>query len=275
MKLLSIIRAVILIAVASPAMAQGVQAPFYQSSEDLAKGHGWQLRARTLDALSFPVPTFQPLREGKPIAVDLQPLGPNPVESPGNGWSWFDACNADVMHDNTVPITCGRVAVMTINGAPAGYAGTLTYNDAPAGNFWLVTGTMPRWGVAYNGNFLPYADSAYSVGLPSNRATAVYAVNGTIQTSDEREKTGIEPTKLGLDFINGLKPVSYHWKEGKDKSAHQGVTAQNVLAAAKGEPSGVSGDSRLSLNYSELIGPLIKAVQELSAEVARLKDNHR
>jgi hypothetical protein len=175
------------------------------------------------------------------------------------------------MLNNDTPVSCGRLGIKTINGAPAGYVGMVTYNGAPAGNFWIETGLLPRWGVAYNGNFLPYADSSYSLGTASNRATAVYAVNGTIQTSDEREKTDIAPTKLGLDFINSLKPVSYRWKEGADKSAHQGVVAQDVLAAAKGEPAGVSGDERMALNYSEMIGPLIKAVQELSAEVARLK----
>lgn len=231
----------------------------------------WRLRARLLATLSFPVPTFQPTAAGVPIGVDIQPLGPSPTESPGNGWSWVDCCNADVMLDNTAPVTCGRIGVMTVNGAPAGYAGTLTFNGAPAGNFWLVTGTLPRWGAAFNGNFLPYADNAYSIGLLSNRATAVYSVNGVLQTSDEREKTDIEPTKLGLDFINSLAPVSYRWREGEDKSAHQGVIAQNVLAAAEGEPCGVSGGDRLSLNYSELIGPLIRAVQELSAEVRHLR----
>lgn len=160
---------------------------------------------------------------------------------------------------------------MTINGAPAGYAGTMTFNGAPSGNFWLVTGTQPRWGVAFNGNFLPFADNRYSLGTSSFRATAVYAVNGTIQTSDEREKIDIEPTELGLEYILSLNPVTYRWKNDPDGPMHQGVIAQNVLAAAKGEPCGVSGDECLSLNYSELIGPLIRAVQQLAARVAELE----
>ena len=245
------------------------QVDFIQSDGEGTPSHGWYLRARTLAALGFPVPTLQPTTAGVPIALDLQPLGPSPTESPGNGWSWVDCCNADVMNNNATPVTCGRLGVMTINGAPAGYVSTQTFNGAPAGNFWIMTGTVPRWGVTFNGNLFPYADNCYSIGAATNRATAVYATNGTIQTSDEREKADIQPTNLGLDFVNALNPVSYRWKDGGEP--HQGVLAQNVQSAAKGEPCGVSGDDRLSLNYSELIGPVLKAIQELSAEVNRLK----
>jgi hypothetical protein len=242
-----------------------MQVDFIQATGEGISGHGWFMRARLLTDLSFPVPTLQPQTMGVPVALDLQPRGPNPIESGGNGWSWVDCCNADVMFNNDTPVTCGRLGIKTINGAPAGYVGTVTYNGAPAGNFWIETGTQLRWGVAYNGNFLPYTDNAYSLGVPANRATAVYATNGTIQTSDEREKADIKATKLGLDFIKSIVPVSYRWKDGEEH--HQGVIAQNVQAAANGEACGVSGDDRLSLNYSELIGPLIKAVQELSEKV--------
>lgn len=153
---------------------------YVESNGEGVSGHGWYLRARTLTALAFPVPTLQPNTPGVPVALDLQPLGPNPTESAGNGWSWVDCCNADVMHNNNAPVTCGRVGIKTINGAPAGYVGTVTYNGAPAGNFWIETGTQLRWGVAYNGNFLPYADNSYSVGVPANRVTEVYTSAGPL-----------------------------------------------------------------------------------------------
>lgn len=266
--------------VASPvhAQQQGVTASFYQGVEDNTSGHGWTLRARTLTGtggLAFPVPTLQPITSGVPLALDLQPLGSSPTESAGNGWTWFDACNADVMMNNSAQVLCGRTGVMTINGAAAAYFGAMPFNGAPAANMWFVTGfSQPRWGVAYNGNFLPYTDNTFSLALPTNRATAVYAVNGTIQTSDEREKTDIEPTRLGLDYVMSLKPVTFRWRSGEDHSAHQGLTAQNILAAAHGEPSGVSGETILGANYAEQIGPLIKAVQELQAEVEALKKQH-
>lgn len=172
-----------ILAVSSPALAQSpVIGLYFQANEDAAPplNHGWQFRARTLSALGFPVPTLQPTTPGVPIAMDMQPLGPNPVELPNNGWGWLDICNADVMHNNSVPVTCGRLGIATINGAPAGYVGTDNFNGAPTGNFWIRTGQIPRWGVAYNGNILPYVDAQYSVGVPLNRVTEVYTVDGPV-----------------------------------------------------------------------------------------------
>jgi trimeric autotransporter adhesin len=43
------------------------------------------------------------------------------------------------------------------------------------------------------------------LGQGSERWQAVYAVNGTIQTSDRRQKTDITEALLGSDFIKTLK----------------------------------------------------------------------
>lgn len=67
----------------------------------------------------------------------------------------------------------------------------------------------------------PYADNAYSSGDSINRWSAVWAANGTIQTSDMREKTDVEDSKLGLNFIMALHPVSYKWKSGTAKVIRQ------------------------------------------------------
>jgi hypothetical protein len=65
--------------------------------------------------------------------------------------------------------------------------------------------------------FSPQTDNTVALGESTGkRWTVVYAVNGTIQTSDAREKTEITPSALGLDFINKLKPVSYRWKVGQN-----------------------------------------------------------
>jgi len=118
---------------------------------------------------------------------------------------------------------------------------------------------------------------------------AIYATNGTIQTSDIREKTEIKPTKLGLDFINDLNPVSYKWIEGerldasKDERNHQGLIAQEVAKTL--EKHGVDKnkfggldiqktdeyDDFHAMSYEQLIAPMIKAIQELKAEIEKLK----
>ena len=107
---------------------------------------------------------------------------------------------------------------------------------------------------------------------------------GTVQNaftviSDAREKIVDDKPPLGLDFIRSLRPVSFRWKNN-DKRSHWGLLAQEVKAACDG--AGVDfgvwvlsdvddPESRQGLRYEELIAPLIKAVQELSARVEALE----
>lgn len=159
--------------------------------------------------------------------------------------------------------------------------------------------------------------------------------------SDERDKTDIRDTILGLEFINELRPVDFKWdyredyrteppssvdkpRELKENATeaeklkyeydlaayeaylvalnkwreesklanivhdgthkrtryHHGLIAQELKAVI--DRTGIDfggfqdhtfngGDAAMSIGYIELIGPLIKAVQELSAEVNSLK----
>jgi hypothetical protein len=138
----------------------------------------------------------------------------------------------------------------------------------------------------------------------SSTTTYVY---GTVQNrSDERDKADIRDTELGLDFIDALRPVDFKWdmrddyivpqhdekgnltgvsflpKDGSNKRTryHHGLIAQEVKATL--DSLGVdfggyqdhkinNGEDVLSIGYDELIGPLIKAVQELKARVEALE----
>jgi hypothetical protein len=156
----------------------------------------------------------------------------------------------------------------------------------------------------------------------SGTTTYVY---GTVQNrSDLRDKADIRDTRLGLEFIEALRPVDYRWdmredyrpeaperpsddatdaekaayeaaktkwladvklsnitRDGSKKRSryHHGLIAQEVKAIldAKGIDFGgfqdhsiAGGDDVLSIGYDELIAPMIKAIQELSARVAAL-----
>ena len=81
---------------------------------------------------------------------------------------------------------------------------------------------------------------------------------------------------MGLDFINSLRPVSYHWKSGPDLGLHYGLIAQETESAILSSHVQQNGDTtpivdhdeksdRYGLRYTELISPMIKAVQELSS----------
>jgi len=141
-----------------------------------------------------------------------------------------------------------------------------------------------------------------------NDFTTTY-VYGTVQNrSDARDKADIRDTQLGLDFIEALRPVDFRWdyresyvdfiesedEEGKDTSTrvenpqdgsrkrtryHHGLIAQEVkeVLDAKGidfggyqDHSVAGGKDVLTIGYDELVGPLIKAVQELSIQVKAL-----
>ena len=122
------------------------------------------------------------------------------------------------------------------------------------------------------------SDNSFSIGSGSQRFHTIYATQGSINTSDRTEKNTIMESDLGLDFVNKLKPVSYKWNEDDGKT-HYGLIAQEVeetlidIGKTVSDFGAVSkeDDSPMGLGYSELISPLIKAVQELSAEVAALK----
>tara|TARA_R110000824_G_scaffold393933_1_gene593399 strand:+ start:17 stop:2527 length:2511 start_codon:yes stop_codon:yes gene_type:complete len=158
------------------------------------------------------------------------------------------------------------------------------YNVA-ANNLSFVTGGADR--VFLNSAALYPADDddldlGWSGGGVDHRWDNVYATNGTIQTSDKREKTNITPTLLGLDFVNDLNPVSYKWKKKPYRPTYYGLIAQEVLETLKehgiesrDDFGGITGDEKglYGARYEEFISILIKAVQELSEKVKKLEED--
>lgn len=110
-------------------------------------------------------------------------------------------------------------------------------------------------------------------------ATTTYAYGAVQNRSDVRDKTDITDTQLGLAFVLKLRPVDFRWNyrdgNGPRKRYHHGFIAQEV--AAIGEFGGyqdhrVNGGKDVhSLGYNEFIAPIVKAIQELTAEVERLR----
>ena len=107
----------------------------------------------------------------------------------------------------------------------------------------------------------------------------------------------IEDNPLGLAFINDLKPKKYKklhpadWDEAirekryedgtrdefDDKKVWDGLIAQEVKEAIEKSGTSFSGwsvdaNGKQGIQYSALVIPLINAVQELSKEVERLKN---
>jgi len=152
------------------------------------------------------------------------------------------------------------------------------------------------------GHIRPHLDDTYHIGINGAKWDNIYATNGTIQTSDRNKKNTIVDSDLGLAFVNKLKPVSY--KFNNKTRTHYGLIAQDietVLSDISKPTSGFAGFIKedipdelytgedeipegktvgdlktaayttYGLRYGEFISPLIKAIQELSAEVETLK----
>ena len=150
----------------------------------------------------------------------------------------------------------------------------------------------------YSDRLQPTVSNAKDLGTSSLLWRDAYVVNGVTTTSDVNEKKEIKDTTLGLDFINALRPVEYKWKDGGVRK-HQGFIAQEVKTVLDAKDSAsdqgmwglntvkspktiivhhdendedktfdeeIDTVPRESLRYNELIGPLVKAVQELTTQ---------
>ncbi|WP_188237887.1 tail fiber domain-containing protein [Sphingopyxis sp. LK2115] len=103
---------------------------------------------------------------------------------------------------------------------------------------FATSGTY-RWAISSAGGFYPIADNAYTIGGSVNRVSEIYAVNGTINTSDAREKTWRgAPTAAELRAARRIARELgfFQWNEAiAEKGAdgarmHFGVRAQAVWA---------------------------------------------
>jgi hypothetical protein len=132
----------------------------------------------------------------------------------------------------------------------------------------------------------------YYLGYNTSTKEVTYS---TPAPSDERLKKDITDTTLGLEFIKKLRPVSFRWKDKFSQSledaknpknpgvrVHQGFIAQEVKSVLDSleidssiyihnvDPGNPLDDIR-GVVKDELIGPLVKAIQEQDKEIKSLK----
>ena len=86
-------------------------------------------------------------------------------------------------------------------------------------------------------------------------------------SSDARLKNVLGEAK-GLEIINKLNPVNFEWKESKE--IQDGLIAQEVMEVV---PNAVSGseEEMYQMDYSKLVTPLIKAIQEQQEQIDALQ----
>ena len=135
-------------------------------------------------------------------------------------------------------------------------------------------------------------DNATYLGAGTARWKSVFAVTGTIQTSDARYKKDIEriDAKQAAAFLGALKPSWYRYTDGDSGRLHTGMIAQEVKEAmteAGIEDCGVyirspltegagqeaaEEDVRYSLRYDEFIAPMVAVMQEQERRIAALEE---
>lgn len=135
-------------------------------------------------------------------------------------------------------------------------------------------------GSCANGSF---AGQSNTVTLGNSAITTLRAAVTTITAlSDARDKTDVTALPIGLDFVNSLRPVKFTWQqrepnEVKDGTSEAGFIAQELQAAEKAAGVDYLGlvydlnPDRLEASPGKLIPVLVKAIQELSTEVAELR----
>ena len=133
-------------------------------------------------------------------------------------------------------------------------------------------------------------DSGWCRGIVTNSGTATaagfgFALTSTVSgtrtrafggnniviepVSDRRLKIDISPEKLGLDFVNQLKPVRYRFKSNP-KIKHHGFIAQDVekiIGIGNDALAQTHDDGTKGTDYMSMVSVLVKAIQELNEKI--------
>ncbi len=139
--------------------------------------------------------------------------------------------------------------------------------------------------IEVRGDLRPSSDNIYDIGTSGLRWDDVYATNGTINTSDRRDKTNIRDLPYGLKNIMALHPVVYQWSTKPEQGDKLGLIAQELLleipevvktfdfeVSEEDESLSKVENERLGVYYSDLIPVLIKAIQEQQEEIEKLRN---
>ena len=106
---------------------------------------------------------------------------------------------------------------------------------------------------------------AGSLSLPSITASGMIQANSFNATSSRKLKKEIKPTLVSaLDLIDSVEVVDFIYKNDENEIPHIGFIAEDT-------DSLLSTPSHDKIDYTNCIGVLIKAVQELSEKVRALE----
>nr|BAR29372.1 unnamed protein product [uncultured Mediterranean phage uvMED] len=93
---------------------------------------------------------------------------------------------------------------------------------------------------------------------------SITSTSTAYNTSSDARLKDVTGKAKGLEVINKLNPVAYNWKA--DGKADEGLIAQEVMNIV---PNAVTGSEEdyYQMDYSKLVTPLIKAIQEQQEQI--------
>jgi len=152
----------------------------------------------------------------------------------------------------------------------------LAYNTTEKWN--ILTRNQTSVGSAFS---LQILDDDGNDGVFLNQDATSFSAN-----SDERMKENIVELESATDKLNTLRCVNFNMKHDSSEKKRIGLIAQDVYKvypeATTGTPDseysynpsneGSSHINAMAVQYTELIAPMIKAIQELSAKVTELEE---
>jgi hypothetical protein len=215
----------------------------------------------------------------------------------GSGWAYsatsqvpayYLQINGEHRFHNAVSGTAGNqitawTQAMTLDASGNLLVGKTASNSSVIGAELRPSGAIiSTLAASTNADFALYT---YSTGAAAARfyvgmSGTVFATNTTISAiSDQRLKENVQDIDVGLGAILALKPRKFDWKDGKGKDikGDRGFIAQEFeqvfpqLVDEWADPA-PEGEAPYKSVRQDLIPVLVKAIQELAAEVNALKN---
>jgi hypothetical protein len=128
------------------------------------------------------------------------------------------------------------------------------------------------------GGLFPRADNSILLGYSARRWSAVWAVNGTIQTSDSNDKDS-QPLLYGMNELLQVRTIKYKWKSQADlpdddpqkNFQYYGFCADELAPLFPELVYDEDKTTPVQMNYSELLPVVVNALKEMHATGVALK----
>jgi hypothetical protein len=138
--------------------------------------------------------------------------------------------------------------------------------------------------LGFGAHLVPDGDGYYQLGSSTLRWNQVWAMDGTINTSDARDKSNIRDLNYGLKEIMQLRPIKFNWKSNPADGDKLGVVAQEIKKVLPevvrdweyktDEQTGKRikvPSAKLGVMYADIIPVLIHGMQEQQKQIDDLK----